>query len=105
MLYLQTIAISRLIDSTFIENKAMEDGGAICIYGVEYYYIPRVITGAKASLILNGMDNVFTGNIAGEDGGAILAFYYCIILQNGKILFEGNKADNNGGAIYTEDIA
>ena len=41
---------------------------------------------------------MFTGNIAKVDGGAILA-YYCNIQQNGRILFEGNKADNDGGAI------
>ena len=46
---------------------------------------------------------VFCGNVASLNGGAIRSEYSSDIIADGKVYFESNRANHNGGAMYFGD--
>lgn len=79
----------RIENSKFINNEAKVVGGAV------YYYNWSV--GDEINRTLSVEKSTFTGNIAGEKGGAI--YSHGDININASI-FNNNKSEKDGGAIY-----
>lgn len=81
-------------DSTFVNNSAAGDGGAI-------EFIPPNRPSLRQFTIT---DSTFTGNtldVGGGEGGAIYLCCSTVLLTITGSTFEGNVADQGGGALYT----
>ena len=81
-----------IIDSTFINNEAYYDGGAIHV--------------ENSSVSVKGTSNnikiavTFSQNFARRDGGAMLVDDNAVVLFSGmKVLFENNHSERDGGGI------
>ena len=101
-----------IIDSTFTKNEALSDGGAICaensfisVEGSHFEGNKGELGGAISIEITNLtiIDSTFTKNEALSDGGAISAENSFISVEgssNNAVIFTGNFAHGEGGAIY-----
>ncbi|MDE2774946.1 MAG: hypothetical protein OXI77_03300 [Chloroflexota bacterium] len=77
---------TRIDGSTFRNNLASEDGGAICICGT-------------VTVNVNISNSIFTGNSAGDEGGAIRGTEEKVVDISHSV-FRDNEAED-GGAIYS----
>ncbi len=84
-----------VINSTFLNNKANNEGGAIHVVNPENaVYVP---------FDLRITDSTFTGNQAlGSDGGAVYAFGYGETEISGSA-FQQNQSQGRGGALLIGD--
>lgn len=106
---------SGLIDNIFSNNSAESSGGAVYVSGVFSGSLmsKNTFKGNSAGLDGDGgaffldddfengsqmIDNVFSGNTAGDDGGAVMLYWD---MDEGTLIsgntFSENKADGNGG--------
>lgn len=86
-LYLKASAAANLYGDTFAGNSCSGNGGAICATGSTYLYIPK-----------HNNPTYIRGNTANSGGGIYTNANQFNSL--GTCVFEGNTAQNNGGAIY-----
>jgi predicted outer membrane repeat protein len=78
-------------NSTFADNTTDEDGGAVCIEPDESTVTTRII------------QSTFTGNAAGGSGGAIAAVDGSVELIQSTI--SGNTAGESGGGVYLYGVS
>lgn len=79
-----------IIGTIFEGNNAEKKGGAIAVLAEK--------DNVAASLTING--DTFTGNTAGESGGALHLEYASVTISDAT--FSGNSAVQQGGAIYND---
>lgn len=75
------------------ENNKANDGGAVCVLGVQNKSHPSVVFNKKAA---------FKNNQARQNGGAVFMRQHCRLDINGGAEFTGNTAGNRGGAVYMQ---
>ncbi|MDR2754189.1 MAG: autotransporter domain-containing protein, partial [Planctomycetaceae bacterium] len=91
------LAELHLTGSTFSNNTATKNGGAI--------WINDTRTTFNASDTMNLLEinsGIFRNNTA-ENGGAIYAKNTTIISKSNGVTFNANEAEQNGGALYVEN--
>lgn len=75
------------------ENNKANDGGALCVLGVQDKSLPSVVFNNKVA---------FKNNQARQNGGAVFMRQRCRLDINGGAEFTGNTADSRGGAVYMQ---
>ena len=85
----------------FNSNSALEDGGAIMLWGADEYSYPASIVEGSMTSQTNVTNCTFESNKAGKDGGAIWNNNVHFVVADCK--FINNKANSNGGAIKIGD--
>lgn len=89
----------------FIGNKANERGGAI-YNGADWNFggKPEAVLSTGDGVINISGENVFSGNIAGDLGGAIFNGADGIINMSGKNTFVNNTANGGANDIYNDGV-
>ena len=73
-------------DSTFADNTALNNGGAVYLSGQGYDH--------------HFGGGSFTSNVASSSGGGVYSYYQVGTLSFEEVDFDGNEAASGGGAVY-----
>ena len=98
---LGAVSNTKIYDSHFIQNESKYHGGAIAMRGPN--------DGDNSQATLDIFDTDFSGNLAGENGGAIYSTFYDSVTERYAVYmndvdFERNSAQR-GGAVYNDGLA
>ncbi len=91
------VANFNIDNCVFNSNSALEDGGAIMLWGADDYYNPVRHSDNGIWTQTNVTNCTFESNQAGKEGGAIWNNNVYFVVADCK--FINNKANSNGGAI------
>ena len=93
-IHVELLTKLEIIDSTFINNEAHYDGGAI------HAENSRVTVKGTSNNIK--MAVTFSQNFATEDGGAMFADNAVVVFSGTVVFFENNYSGRDGGGIYSD---